>query len=289
MTRSPVVAGQFYPGSRSSCIAELTGCLPANLSVETLPDRPLGGVVPHAGWFFSGKVAARVIAALAARRQPKTIVLFGAVHSWRVGQAAVYDAGRWATPIGEMGIDEALARRVTEKGRIAADPAAHQHEHSIEVQVPFVQHLLPDAKILPILVPPTDQAPEVGRVVAETVRDEGVDAAFVGSTDLTHYGPRYDYCPVGSDEKALAWAKDVNDRRFIDLMLSLDAESVVAEAQAHHNACGSGAVAATLSACRELGAAKGVLLEHTTSNEVMRKEGMGPSADAVGYAGVLFA
>ena len=93
---------------------------------------------------------------------------------------------------------------------------------------------------------------------------------------------------MGADAVGVAWAKDVNDRRFIDLMLALDADRIVDEAQANHNACGGGAVAATLSACRESGATKGWLLEHTTSNDVMQSRGMRPSADSVGYAGVIF-
>ena len=111
---------------------------------------------------------------------------------------------------------------------------------------------------------------------------------MVGTTDLTHYGPRYGFTPKGVDAEAMAWAKNDNDRRFIDLVLEMKAGELVPEAATHRNACNSGAAAATISAVKALGATTGVLLEHTTSREVLGGEMSSGEPDSVGYAGFVF-
>jgi AmmeMemoRadiSam system protein B len=112
--------------------------------------------------------------------------------------------------------------------------------------------------------------------------------AYIGSTDLTHYGPNYGFLPEGIGQQGLAWAKDVNDRRLIELMRLMKAEEIVREASEHRNACGSGAIAATLAACKLAGAQQGVLLDHVSSQEVARSMQYPASDDAVGYAGMVF-
>jgi AmmeMemoRadiSam system protein B len=107
----------------------------------------------------------------------------------------------------------------------------------------------------------------------------------IGSTDLTHYGPAFSFTPQGTGAQGMTWAKEVNDRRMIQRMLALDAASILPEAASHQNACGAGAVAATLAAARCLGADRAALLEHTTSREVT---GDASAQDAVGYAGIVF-
>ncbi len=291
--RQSLVAGQFYPGVTSECRTEIKACLAeASSFAAGRQDRQafatlLGGIVPHAGWMCSGAVAAGVFQALAADTTIETYVLFGAVHRLISPLASVYATGAWRTPLGEIAIDRPLAEAVLEESSLLIDePNAHGMEHSIEVQVPFIQYLAPSAKILPIMVPPVASAHEIGRVVAEQVSRLGRRVVFVGSSDLTHYGPRYRFTPQGGGAAALQWAKEVNDRRLIEKMLHLEADQVVSEAMTHHNACGSGAIAAALAACLRMGADRTDLLCHTTSYEVLA-ERLGPSTDAVGYAGVI--
>ena len=105
---------------------------------------------------------------------------------------------------------------------------------------------------------------------------------------MTHYGPGYHFLPQGLGEKGLAWAKDVNDRRLIELMRLMKAEDIIGETGAHHNACGSGAIAATLAACKAAGARQGVLLAHATSYEAARSMQAAVGDDAVGYAAMVF-
>jgi AmmeMemoRadiSam system protein B len=170
-----------------------------------------------------------------------------------------------------------------------SDTNAHLSEHSIEVQIPFIQGLFAGAKIVPVLVPPTEQAVTLGSQVGEIIsQQDGKKIVCVGSTDLTHYGPRYGFIPMGTGKNALTWAKEVNDKKFIDLTLELKPEELLASAVKNGNACGPGAVAATVAAAQKLGCKQGLLLRHITSNEIMQQKMGTTSADAVGYAGIVF-
>jgi len=147
-----------------------------------------------------------------------------------------------------------------------------------------VRHLWPEARIVPLMVPPDSDAVAVGEAVARAVRPRGRSVYLLGSTDLTHYGPRYGLTPRGAGPAALAWAKE-NDQRLLDDAVHLRAEGIVARAQSEHSACGGGAVAATVAAAAALGARQGRILEHTTSYDVRPS---GRAEDFVGYAAVVF-
>jgi AmmeMemoRadiSam system protein B len=186
-----------------------------------------------------------------------------------------------------VAIDEDLAQELLEEGQGALVDAPHAHagEHSAEVQVPFIQFLFPEARILPIMMPPSHVVVAAGETIAHTVARSTREVVTVGTSDLTHYGARfYGFAPAGTGEAALEWVRG-NDRRVIDLMLGLRAEEILPEANAHHNACGAGAVAATVAAARTLGSSHGVLLEYTTSHHV-RPQGV--ASDFVGYTAVVF-
>lgn len=291
MVREPVVAGQFYPGTRDTCIRMIDQMKPAAPAPADLPERPVAAIVPHAGWVYSGGTALAALAALKSRRVPKTGVLFGAVHSHRVRQTSIFSFGGWQTPLGLVQVDDRLAREILAQapGLITDDPRAHEQEHSLEVQVPLIRYLMPEARIVPIAVLPDAEAPAVGRIVGQVIQNLAADAVCVGSTDLTHYGPGYGFAPAGIGPAAHKWMRDVNDRRMIDLLLRLDAEAAVAEARISANACGAGAIAATLAAARELGAKRGCLVQYTTSYDVStEKAGAEDFEMAVGYAGLVF-
>jgi len=285
MERSPIVAGMFYPADQITCRRDVETFLRA-VMIESLERAAVGGIVPHAGWIYSGATAAYVYASLADQETPETVVLFGAVHSWGVTGPSLYGSGQWRTPLGSAVVDEELANRlITYHGTFVADnPAAHANEHSIEVQVPFVQYLFPEARILPIAVPPGQKSLEVGRAVAEEAHRLGRRVVAVGSSDLTHYGPRYGMAPAGAGEAALAWTRE-NDRRLLALAEQMDADAVLAEAATHHNACGAGAIAAAIAFSSARGATEGKVLHHTTSYDVLPQ---GIASDMVGYGAVAF-
>jgi AmmeMemoRadiSam system protein B len=281
--RQPVVAGRFYPADRQQCVQMLDDMMRPVVDVQ---GQVVGAVVPHAGWVYSGPTAALAIAAVASAN-PETAVIFGAVHVFDLNPASVYPSGSWVTPLGPLQVDEELAQRVASHPGIAANPDAHEHEHSIEVQLPLIQHILGDVRILPIMVTPGPNAAEIGRLVAQEVPAMNRRVVFLASTDLTHYGGMFGFEPHGHGMDGIRWAKEVNDRRFIDLIVAMDADAIVPEATANHNACGAGAVAAMIAAAKEAGADRYIELEHTTSAD--RDLGdWSPSASSVGYEAGVF-
>jgi len=290
IVREPVVAGHFYTEQPDRCRKDLDRMLDSAVSVDAYADQPLvGGLVPHAGWMCSGPTAAKVFRALSQRRHPKVLVLFGGVHRFRGKEAALFGSGRWETPLGPVEIDSRLAERILgHTNLIVDDPYAHEDEHSLEVQMPFIKRLFPEVKVVPLMVPIGKNAAEVGEAVGRTLNAYDYDAMILGTTDLTHYGPQYGFTPHGVGAKANAWAKEVNDRRFIELVCKMRSAEVVAEAAQHRNACNAGATAATIAAAAALGATEGVLLEHTTSSEVLGGTSGAGTADSVGYAAIVF-
>ena len=288
--RKPIVAGQFYPGQYDSCVDEINEYLEAKTLSESLPETIVAGIVPHAGWTFSGSLAALVFSAIKQQHEKvHTFVVFGATHGYFGQSPAVYEIGNWITPLGEVAVDEELADAVLSSGAAISDPRAHISEHSIEVQIPFIQYLFAGAKILPILVPPRQQAVALGTSVGDIIsRQEDRKIVCIGSTDLTHYGPRYGFTPMGTGKEALRWADSVNDKEFIDLALKLDPQGLLTSAAENCNACGPGAAAAAVAAAKKLGSERGLLLAHTNSNEVMLRKMGNTSADSVGYAAIIF-
>ena len=287
--RKAVVAGKFYESGAAQCRAHIKQMLGSAQIKEDLPQKIVAGIVPHAGWAYSGKPAAMVFSAFQ-RQAVDTFVIFGAVHYARGLMGMLYDRGQWDSPLGPIEVDEQMAEAIRAEGGklIEADRHNHSPEHSIEVQVPFIQYLFPDAKIVPLLVPPSAHSHLVGEAAARVMEKADKQVVCIGSTDLTHYGPSYYYTPMGSGSKALAWAKEKNDRFFIDQTLSMQAEKLVDIAQTYSNACGSGAAAATVAAARQLGAERGYLLAHITSAEVMEEKHGQPGSDSVGYAAIVF-
>ena len=290
--RKPAVAGQFYADTKQGCLNEIKECISSGqISESALPADITAGIVPHAGWTFSGELAAMVFSAIKqANERVDTFVIFGAVHSYMGSLAAVYDKGLWQSPLGDITIDEVLAAEIIKTSAPAkSEPAAHKFEHSIEVQIPFIQYLFAGAKIVPVMVPPATFAVQLGNDVARCIKkSKGKKIVCIGSTDLTHYGPRYGFYPQGTGSDAITWAREVNDRAFIDLAVAMKAEEVLITSMEKENACGSGAAAATIAAAKAQGKTVGLLLGHMHSNEVMQKKFNQTSEESVGYAAIVF-
>ena len=287
--RQPYRSGSFYEAGPETCRRDAQRLLLTARVPDDLPAGIVGGIVPHAGWVYSGLVAATTLKALDIEHTPEAVVLFGADHFGTASAGEVYDRGAWATPLGELAIDEPLAADILAAGAsLTANCPAHAQEHSLEVQAPLIQILWPQAKLVPILVSPSADAVEVGRCVAGVVKARGGDIVIIGSTDLTHHGGQFG-SPGGHGKEGVEWTA-ANDRRMIELMESMSAEQIVGEAHQRGNACGAGAIAATIAACSALGATAGWSLAYTNSYEVMQALYPGHADDTtVGYASVVFA
>jgi AmmeMemoRadiSam system protein B len=295
--RSPFRAGSFYEATPEDCQRHAETLLAEAALPDDLPTPRYGGLVPHAGWTFSGRLAAMTLRALLGDQPPRTLVIFGADHTGATqadGKPAgqIWQGDAWQTPVGSVSVDEELAEALVEDDSAGAllriNPQAHAYEHSIEVHVPLVRLLAPETRILPISMPPHSVAVDAGRAIAEVIRDwpDG-RVEFVGSTDLTHHGGHFGN-PGGYGEDSEAYARK-NDRRMLDLIERLAVEDIIPEAASHHNACGAGAIAAAVAAAQALGASRGELLEYTNSYEIMQRQYPGHRDDTtVGYASVVF-
>ena len=288
-TRQPIVAGAFYEASPQRCLSEANALL-KSADIDNRPTgRICGGLLPHAGWAFSGQLAAITLKALASPQIPATVVFLGADHTGDVQFGEVYDSGAWATPLGQAQVDIQAAEALIAHGPpFRANRPAHAREHSIEVQIPLLQALCPNTMILPIAVPPTELAVEIGQALACALSGLGHTWVIAGSTDLTHHGGGRFPAPGGTGQTGLDYSV-ANDRKILDLIEAMNAEEIIPHARTHQNACGAGAIAATVSACRELGATAGHTLKYTNSQEIMRQIAPNEHDETtVGYASVVF-
>ena len=191
--------------------------------------------------------------------------------------------GAWKTPFGDIEIDSELSGRLAKKFSFNIETATHfTPDNTIELQLPFIKYFFNSSRLIPIGVPPDSQSIEIARSLAEMAQQSGVKIKVIGSTDLTHYGANYGFAPMGTGKEAVDWARDHNDRKAIDRMLVMDPEGLIAEGLSNHNACCSGAAAATVAAAKTLGATHAELVGYRSSFEKQ------PGESFVGYTGILF-
>lgn len=282
--RYPAVAGAFYEGSRDNLLRQLRECYTHPLGPGRLPTvrrargRLVGLVVPHAGYMYSGPVAAHAYAALAADGWPSSFVILGPNHRG-LGAPLALTNHDWQTPLGTAPSDPELYAQLA-KPPLEDDVRAHRDEHSIEVQLPFLQHLDAALRFVPICMAfqEYDLAAEVGGLVADAVQRK--DAIVIASSDFTHVGPQYAQLPTRG-LTAPAFARE-QDAKAIEKVLALDAKGFAGKvAQAEISTCGYGAVIAMLTAVKRLGAKEAKLLKYATSSDVSHD-----AHTAVGYGAI---
>ena len=273
MLRQPAVAGYFYQASPSRLRDQVESFL-INRE-QKLP--ALGIVAPHAGLVYSGPVAGAVYCSI---ELPATFVLIGPNHTGLGAPVSIMPAGAWETPLGRVAIDESLAEAIqAHSRRILADQFAHLREHSLEVQLPFIQHFKKDFSIVPIQMMDTrlETCIEVGTAVARAIEDRGARKAggngngvlIVASSDMSHY--------VSATE-----AK-TKDHKAIKRILDLDAQGLYYTVKDEGiSMCGYGPAVAMLTACKALGATTAELIKYANSGEVS-----GDYDQVVGYAGIV--
>jgi hypothetical protein len=216
------------------------------------------------------------------------IVVFGAIHTPIATSLAALDShARWIEPSGESQVVEDVRAGLREDAnRFVVDDRFHLHEHAVEVELPLIEIAWPGAAILPVEVPLAMNAIEIGIATAKRVVQTHRKAVFLASSDLTHYGPDYQFAPGGIGIHGLAWAKE-NDRRLLDCVERFALDQVVPEVATRHNACGGGAIAAMLAACREFGATRAKVITHTNSFQALKDVAPQRPDNAVGYAAVV--
>ncbi len=264
MIRQPAVAGQFYPGSAPKLRSEL--------SILVQPDparrKVIGVIAPHAGYMYSGKIAGHLYGLI---KVPETVVILGPNHHGIGASAALYPAGEWVTPLGTVPIDAAFAELIMKHAPLVReDASAHLYEHSLEVQVPFLQHVQQDVAIVPICLGFSDiqSCQALGAGIARAVAASGREVLIVASSDMTHYE---------SAESA---------RRKDDLalheVLALNPEGLLSVCRRNGiTMCGVIPSAVMLVAALELGASKAAVERYATSGDVT-----GDQRQVVAYAAV---
>ncbi len=264
----------WYPSGKEGTLEAIRGMsrgFPAHSAASGI-----AGVVPHAGWEFSGSLALEVMSCLS--RSIDTIVIIGG-HLGPSDGLLCATEDLYETPLGTMRADTELRDSLARTFRVQEDRCA---DNSVEVQLPLAKYFFPNACVLGMRASPSEVAVQLGLAIAKAGREKGRSIAIVGSTDLTHYGPNYGFSPAGEGEKARAWVRDVNDRRFLDALAAMDCGAVLELAARERSACSAGGALCAVSFAREMGADKGQLLRYTTSYEVH------PAESFVGYAGVLY-
>jgi AmmeMemoRadiSam system protein B len=268
MVRYPAVAGQFYAGKEASLRREVEACFnspigPGHLpKLESGPRNIVGAVVPHAGLAYSGPVAAHVYAALAQDGFPGTFVILGPNHNG-IGAGVATTEEDFETPFGVVSIDREIVSKL--RGVVDNDPVSHRFEHSIEVQLPFLQYIKRDIKFVPISMGFQDYetAVETAKAIKKAVT--GHDVCVIASTDFSHYIP---------PEKARQL-----DTKVIDKILALDPKGMYNMVTSNDvSMCGYGPVMAMLLSC---GGKQARLLKYANSGDVH------PMETVVGYAGII--
>ena len=283
--RKPAVAGTFYPADEAQLRDAVNASFLHRLGPGRLPSKEQAGtptglkacVCPHAGYVYSGPVAAHSYLEVSKLRKPDLVVVVGPNHYGLGSGVATWGEGEWETPLGVVPVDQgATERMVRLTGIVDIDREAHRREHSIEVQLPFLQILYGGAfSFLPISLAFQDKttARDLGKGLAEVLRDAADGkrgAVLVASSDLTHYEPASQ-----AREKDTALLKHVE-------RVDLDAFYTTLERR-NITACGYGAIASVMEACRLLGLGKGRVNAYSTSGDIT-----GDNEAVVGYASVTF-
>ena len=276
--RKPAVAGQFYPADPDELSSIIDECYLHRLGPGRKPPAPKGRaaivavVCPHAGYVYSGPVAAHSYLHVSSLPDPELIVVVAPNHYGIGSGVSTFKAGEWETPIGRMKVDsEAAAKLVELAGIVAFDPDAHRLEHSLEVQLPFLQKIYgEDVPLLPVslVFQDIDTSRTIASALARVVR--GKRAVLVASSDLTHYEP--------------AEVAKQKDTALIQQVLKMDVEGFYSTLESLNvTACGFGAIATVMETAESLGLKKAELLKYASSGDTS-----GDNVQVVGYGALRF-
>jgi MEMO1 family protein len=269
--RHPAVAGRFYPRNPDDLRSEVLGYLPPSGAVSRSPVRARGCIAPHAGYMYSGHVAGAVFARV---EVPKSCIVLCPNHTGMGRALATMSEGAWETPLGEVPLDAELAAALKQRfPALHDDPAAHRAEHSVEVELPFLQLRQPELRFVPIALGTgqLDVLEQLGRALADVIAVQKEPVLIVASSDMNHY-----------ESDTITRAKD---HRAIERILTMDARGLHdVVTQQEISMCGLGPVVAMLTAAQQLGATSAELVKYATSGDVSGDRDL-----VVGYAGVIVA
>jgi AmmeMemoRadiSam system protein B len=273
-------AGSWYPATAGECESSITKFLTEKGGRVT--GRFSGGIVPHAGWYYSGSIACRVIASLVSENDIDTVILLGA-HMHQQSEPFILSHGAVETPFGKIEVDEELTGRIISQISIRPRPPARfPSENTLELQLPFIKYFFPKARIVICGVAPSFFASIIGGTAVQEAGILSRRIRVIGSTDMTHYGPDFGLITAGTGKKGLDWVTRENDRKAVEAMLQMDDEKIIAQGLENKNMCCPGAAAATVAALKKMGAVNATEVDYATSYE------KNASDSFVGYSGILY-
>jgi len=275
--REPCLPPGWYP-RQTGAIEDFLGHI--KKAIDTLP-LSKAAIAPHAGWYYSGRLAALAVSSLDA--QAETVVVIGGHLPEGMPVLSAGEDGV-KTPLGAMMIDKEL-REAFDK-RIPTVPDRYQ-DNTVEVILPMARYFFPESKLLWLRLPSELSSYEAGRILAETAMDLSRRIVVLSSTDLTHYGRNYGFSPKGMGKPALEWVKKSNDAAFINAVLEGYPSVVLKRADEDRSACSAGAVLGALGFAAQSGK-KARLFEYSTSADVLQSEGDEIPDSFVGYAAISF-
>ena len=278
--RNRILPRGWYPFDGKDCKREIESYLEGWTPSQLPSSKGLGGIVPHAGWYFSGKLAARVFYSLKLKSNIEVVVLYGG-HLSTEDLPRIVTEEACETPLGDIEIHTDFAKSLM-KRIDAKKESPSSGDNTIEIQLAMVKYFFPEAKFVAIRSPLSLKAEMLGKEVAETAKKEGISILAIGSTDLTHYGPNYGFLSKGIGPASVEWVKKENDKGFIDRALRMDAGGLLKHALENDSACSAGAAISAMVTCKAMGAEKGILLDYYTSYDIM------PDDSFVGYAGIVY-
>ena len=233
-------------------------------------------VAPHAGWEFSGELAYTAIRCL--KKPVDTAVVIGG-HLPPVPRLLISPAELFETPFGYIEADKTVIKTLLGHFDFSEDTRA---DNTVEIQLPIVKYLFPDAKLVFMRISPTAEAAEVGKRLGVLSGELNRNMVVIGSTDLTHYGPAYGFTPAGAGKKAVEWVRKENDRPFLDFLLNMDLEGALLHAKKNSSACSAGAAVAAAAFAEATGINSGTLVGHRLSCDLY------PGDSFVGYGAVAY-
>ncbi len=278
--RNRILPRGWYPADKKECQREIESYLEGWTPSPLPSSKGLGGIVPHAGWYFSGKLAARVFHALKLKSMVEVVVLYGG-HLSTEDLPRIVTEESCETPLGDIEIHAGLVKHLTQSMELRKESPT-SGDNTIEIQLAMVKYFFPEAKLVALRSPLSLKAEALGKEVAGLAKKEGISILAIGSTDLTHYGPNYGFLNKGIGPPSVAWVKNENDKGFIDRALKMDAKGLIKHALENDSACSAGAAVSAMATCKTLGSERGVLLDYYTSYDIM------PDDSFVGYAGILY-
>jgi len=286
--RKPAVAGQFYEAGQTQLQESIKDCFLDERGPRSLPKIGKGTknikglVVPHAGYIYSGAIAAHSYYQLSLNGFADTFIILGPNHTGMGSGVAVMTEGTWQTPLGSLSINKHIANHLL-KEIIDNDENAHRYEHSIEVQIPFLQFCAKETKFdfIPLSMNMQDYetAKEVGEIIADTIKESDRKVVIIASSDFSHVGFNYSSMPP-KGSRVDEYAKK-QDKMAIDKIIKMQPEELIKTVYENNiTMCGYGPIAAMLTAAKKLGASKAELLKYGTSYEVH------PNSSCVGYGAI---